>query len=73
MSEGRAGEFYAKGRTVWKSPTYQKTPTGNAVSIGFPICELHDAASDDAAEAIAAGLNMLFAEKIAADKMRFKS
>ncbi len=53
------GTFYAKGREVWKNSKETKHDNGtSSFSLGFPVCVLHDAAPDTAAQAIADSLNL---------------
>ncbi len=55
MPEKSQPKFYAVGKRVFKSPVYTKTPGGQSISMGFPVCDIHDAVEDGekAATAIA--------------------
>lgn len=51
------GTYYAKGDVVWKSPTSTDRPNGGrSISLGFPVCQMHESCSDQAA-VVAAALN----------------
>ncbi len=52
------GRYYARDGMVYKAPLRRKTETGYAISMGFPVCKMHDAAGDDAAETVAALMNL---------------
>lgn len=47
------GSYYAKGRTVFKSPIDSATGT----TMGFAVCDLRDGVSEDGAQEIADALN----------------
>lgn len=51
------GSYYAEGRTVHRAPLAKETPTGQSISLGFPVCELSDWVGDEAAQIIADALN----------------
>jgi|SRR6201996_6141841 len=57
MTHARDGKYYAKNGTVWKAPTEKKTENGSKISLGFPICKMHDAVGDEAADTVAELLN----------------
>lgn len=59
MSEmGNNGEYYAKGRTVHKSPTEKPAEPGvTRFTVGFPVCTLSEWLDDEAAAHIADALN----------------
>ncbi len=41
--------YYAKEMTVWKSPVKTARPDGGmSISLGFPVCIMHEAANDQA-------------------------
>jgi len=69
--EGNNGEYYAKGRTVHKSPT--EKPSGQVGvqrwEIGFPVCTLSEYLDDEAAVHIANALNAFEARSSAAPAM----
>lgn len=54
------GRFYVKGFEVWKQPIQRKHETGGGftVTIGFPVCTVHEAVGLQGALAIAAALNL---------------
>lgn len=49
--------YYAEGGVVWKRPIRTKTDHGHSITIGFPVCEMHDAAGAAAAVSVAALMN----------------
>lgn len=52
------GPYYAKDGMVWKHPVYTKRDDGTTtITIGFPVCRMHDAVGDDAAETVAQLMN----------------
>jgi len=52
------GSYYAKHGLVYKRPLRRQKPEGGtAISLGFPVCKMHEAAGDDAAETVAALMN----------------
>jgi hypothetical protein len=54
-----AGPYYAKDGLVWKHPIVKENKGGGTtITIGFPICEPHDAVGVEAAETIAALMNL---------------
>jgi hypothetical protein len=56
-NEDDDGRFYAKGGKVWRASKATRVGTTTNYTLGFPVCELSEYASNDAAEAIATGLN----------------
>ena len=48
------GRYTADGRQVRRN----HTKTGNGITMGFIICELHEHVGDDAAQEIAEALNL---------------
>lgn len=52
------GRYYAENGKVWKAPVATKTETGQSISIGFPVCTMHDAAGKEAAVTVAALMNL---------------
>lgn len=53
------GSYYGKDGMVWKSPVRKnKEGGGYSISIGFPICKMHDAVGEDAAASVAALMNL---------------
>ena len=53
------GSYYAQGRTVRRAPLEKPLPQGGkSISIGFPVCVLHDAVGDEAAVIIADAMNL---------------
>lgn len=57
MTSARDGKYYAKNGMVWKAPTEQKTEHGSKISLGFPICKMHEAVGDEAASTVAELMN----------------
>ena len=55
----REGTFYAKGRTVFRSPIHRKTGNGTTITVGFEVCHVSEQASEATADVIAVGLNEL--------------
>jgi hypothetical protein len=51
------GSYYAKDGKVWKAPHATKTDTGRSISMGFPVCTMHEAVGAEAAETVAALMN----------------
>lgn len=51
------GTYEAKGREVWKKPVRRPYDGGTEIEIGFPVCTMHDACSEQA-ETVAAMLNL---------------
>lgn len=51
------GRFYAEDGMVWRSPRSTKTPTGERISLGFPVCTPHEALGPKGAETLANTLN----------------
>lgn len=52
------GTYYAKHGMVWKRPERRRKPDGGtAISLGFPVCKMHEAVGDEAAETVAALMN----------------
>jgi len=51
------GSYYVEGRTVRCAPLASETPSGRSISLGFPVCELSEWVSDEAAQIIAEALN----------------
>jgi len=50
--------YYAKNGAVWKKPIETLHPDGGrSISMGFPICTMHEAVGDDAAKDVAALMN----------------
>lgn len=56
VSEARP-PYYAKGGMVWKPPVYTRTDGGMNISIGFPVCRMHEACGPEQAEAVAKLMN----------------
>lgn len=55
---GNNGEYYAKGRTVHKSPVESHPEPGvTRFKVGFPVCTLSEWLDDGAAAHIADALN----------------
>lgn len=52
------GSYYAKDGFVWKRPVEKKVSGGTQITIGFPVCKMHDAVGDDAAETVAQLMNL---------------
>lgn len=51
--------YYAKDGVVWKAPVETVNEDGTkSISIGFPVCIMHDCVSADGAEAVAELLNL---------------
>lgn len=51
------GSYYAKGEVVYRAPLRkQKADGSSSISMGFPVCEMHEAAAGQA-EILAAALN----------------
>ena len=51
--------YYAKNGMVWKHPLETlKDDGGKTISLGFPICKMHEAVGDDAAEQVANLMNL---------------
>lgn len=60
ISEGSEKQptYYAKDGVVFKSPVERKRPDGGMnITIGFPVCTMHEAVGDDAAETVAQLMN----------------
>jgi hypothetical protein len=52
------GSYYADGRTVFRNPVATVNPSGGKnITLGFPVCNLHDACPDEGAAIIAQCLN----------------
>jgi hypothetical protein len=50
--------YYAKDGMVWKHPETTHHADGSmSMTIGFPVCEMHEAVGKDAAETVAALMN----------------
>jgi hypothetical protein len=50
--------YYAKGDTVYKRPVYKRNGNGTQdISIGFPVCVMHDVVGQEAAETVAELMN----------------
>jgi len=50
--------YYAENGTVWAHPT--ETPQGDgrvSMSLGFPVCTMHEIVGPEAAERVAALMN----------------
>lgn len=43
-AQGKNGEFYAKGKDVWKSPTVTRNTdnTGDSIEVGFKVCTVSE-------------------------------
>jgi hypothetical protein len=52
------GRYYAKDGVVWKAPIAHRNVGSTSISIGFPVCKMHDAVGPEAAEAVAALMNL---------------
>lgn len=53
-----AEPYYAKDGMVWKHPIHTKHADGSTgITIGFPVCEMHDAVGADSAEIVAQLMN----------------
>lgn len=51
--------YYAKDGMVWKHPIETMKLDGTlSITIGFPVCKMHDAVGEDAAEAVAQLMNI---------------
>lgn len=51
--------YYAKDGVVWKHPVHKKNNDGTTtITVGFPVCEMHDAVGADAAETVAELMNL---------------
>ena len=46
--------YYAKNGIVWKHPLATPYDGGQKISLGFPICKMHEAVGNAAAESVAA-------------------
>ena len=52
-------QFYAENGTVWQSPKETKNDDGSrSISIGFPVCTMHEAVGAAAAEHVAGLMNL---------------
>lgn len=50
--------YYAENGMVWKRPVKTgETENGSSYALGFPVCTMHEAVGDKAAEAVAAIMN----------------
>lgn len=50
--------YYAKDGMVWKHPVSTENDDGScSISLGFPICTMHEAVGAEAAEKVAALMN----------------
>lgn len=71
--------YYAKDGMVWKSPVTTHNGDGSmSITIGFPVCKMHEAVGEDAAEAVAelmtrgdAAPDLLETIKLAYDAMNY--
>jgi urease gamma subunit len=63
MSKDTDPLYYAKGGTVYKRPVYKRNDNGTHINLGFPVCVMHDAVGQEAAETVAdlmnAGSNLM--------------
>lgn len=51
--------YFAKDGMVWKHPLHRHNDNGTTtISIGFPICKMHEAVGDEAAEQVAELMNL---------------
>ena len=50
--------YYAKDGMVWKHPLETKVEGGSRITIGFPVCKMHDAVGDKAAASVAELMNL---------------
>jgi hypothetical protein len=41
--------YYSKGETIWKRPVSRRVENGTLITMGFPVCTMHDAAKGQAA------------------------
>jgi hypothetical protein len=43
-AQGKNGEFYTKGKDVWKSPTVTRNTdnTGDSIEVGFKVCTVSE-------------------------------
>jgi hypothetical protein len=49
--------YFAKDGVVWKRAVSRREDARTVICIGFPICKMHDAVGDAAAEVVAALMN----------------
>jgi hypothetical protein len=64
------GPYYAKDGAVWKHPVKTDQPGGGmTISLGFPICRMHEAVGADAAEAVSVLMNIGDAGKVTEDAL----
>lgn len=57
-SEARA-PYYAEAGMVWKHPVSKRAEGGGmTISIGFPVCSMHEAVGDEAAAKVATLMNL---------------
>jgi hypothetical protein len=51
------GPYYAKNGKVWKHAISRKVNGGQSITMGFPVCVMHDAVREDAAQTVADLMN----------------
>jgi hypothetical protein len=57
-SQASEPTYYARDGRVFKSPVSRKHADGSTgITLGFPICDMHDAAGDEAAPVLALLMN----------------
>jgi hypothetical protein len=57
-SQASEPTYYARDGRVFKSPVSRKHADGSTgITIGFPVCDMHDAAGDEAAPVVAQLMN----------------
>lgn len=55
----REGPYYAQAGMVWKRPVKTKNADGSTtISIGFPVCQMHDCVGPEAAAGVAHLMNV---------------
>lgn len=53
------GPYYAKDGMVWKRPEHKSNPDGSTtITVGFPVCKMHDCVGPDAAAGVAHLMNV---------------
>lgn len=52
------GPYYASAGKVWKHPIERRNDDGSrTISLGFPVCTMHECVGDESAEAVANLMN----------------
>jgi hypothetical protein len=58
MAEHSSAPYYAKDGKVWKRPIRTKNADGStSITLGFPVCTMHETVGKEAAETVAALMN----------------